>query len=150
MAIDYLSPFVVHIHCTYIVCARKMVPMERDYSTQPEGTIMSKEIQYTIRVEPALKDEFLQAANRHHTKGAQVLREFMRGYVASATPEAANQISEDEQRARQKAVGFATASVGLEGFKLSDSDQELAARYVSGELDIDAFIATAIEQSAGH
>jgi hypothetical protein len=124
--------------------------MEGNYSNQPEGTIMSKEIQYTIRVEPALKDDFLQAANRHHTKGAQVLREFMRGYVASANPAAAPQISTDEQQARQKAVGFATASVGLEGFKLSEDDQELAARYVSGELDIESFIATAIEQSKGH
>lgn len=111
---------------------------------------MSKEIQYTIRVEPALKDDFLQAANRHHTKGAQVLREFMRGYVANATPDATPQISEDEQRARQKAVGFATASVGLEGFELSDNDRELADRYVSGELDIEAFIANAIEQSTEH
>lgn len=111
---------------------------------------MSKEIQYTIRVEPALKDEFLQAANRHHTKGAQVLREFMRGYVANATSEGAPQISEDEQRARQKAVGFATASVGLEGFVLSENDRELAERYVSGELDIEAFIASAIEQSTEH
>lgn len=111
---------------------------------------MSKEMQYTIRVEPALKDQFLQAAERHHTKGAQVLREFMRGYVAKATPELAPLISEEEQQARKNAVGFASASVGLEGFELSDSDRELAERYISGELDVDAFIASAIAQSTEH
>ncbi len=42
---------------------------------------MSKEVQMTIRIEPALRAEFTQAAMRDHRPASQVLRELMRSYI---------------------------------------------------------------------
>ena len=42
---------------------------------------MSKEVQMTIRIEPALRAEFTQAALRDHRPASQVLRELMRSYI---------------------------------------------------------------------
>ena len=41
-----------------------------------------------------------------------------------------------ERGKRQKAVNFARASVGLEGFKPSEADEQRAARFVAGEFDL--------------
>lgn len=49
-------------------------------------------------------------------------------------------ISEDERRKRQEAVNYARASVGLEGFKPSEADEQRAARFVSGEIDLSEFV----------
>lgn len=40
-----------------------------------------KEIAFTIRVEPALKDAFLSAAQSQDRTASQLLRDFMRDYV---------------------------------------------------------------------
>lgn len=45
-------------------------------------------------------------------------------------------ISPDEGRRREKAMNFARASVGLEGFKPHKADEELTRRYVAGEITI--------------
>nr|ELQ8281701.1 antitoxin VbhA family protein [Pseudomonas aeruginosa]ELQ8282029.1 antitoxin VbhA family protein [Pseudomonas aeruginosa] len=50
-------------------------------------------------------------------------------------------ISEDERRKRQEAVNYARASVGLEGFKPSQADEEHAARFIAGEIDLAEFVA---------
>lgn len=42
---------------------------------------MSKEVQMTIRIEPALRAEFTEAAMRDHRPASQVLRELMRSYI---------------------------------------------------------------------
>lgn len=42
---------------------------------------MSKEVQMTIRIEPALRAEFTEAALRDHRPASQVLRELMRSYI---------------------------------------------------------------------
>lgn len=42
---------------------------------------MSKEVQMTFRVEPALRAEFSEAAAQADRPAAQILREFMRAYV---------------------------------------------------------------------
>jgi len=49
-------------------------------------------------------------------------------------------ITEDERRKRQRAVNYARASVGLEGFKPSQADEEHAARFVAGEIDLADFV----------
>ena len=49
-------------------------------------------------------------------------------------------ISEDERRKRQEAVNYARASVGLEGFRPSDADEQRAARFVAGEIDLAEFV----------
>lgn len=49
-------------------------------------------------------------------------------------------ISVAERERRQKAVDFAHASVGLEGFKLSDEAKKHAQRFVNGEIDLKEFI----------
>ena len=53
---------------------------------------------------------------------------------------AAVPITEAERRKRQEAVNFARASVGLEGFKLSEAEEQRAARFVAGEIDLAEFV----------
>lgn len=50
-------------------------------------------------------------------------------------------ISEAERRRRQAACDYAHASVGIEGFKLSQADEEHAARFIAGEIDLAEFVA---------
>jgi hypothetical protein len=42
-----------------------------------------------IRLEPELRDEFIQTCHDKHVPAAQVLREFMRHYVQSNKPSTA-------------------------------------------------------------
>lgn len=49
-------------------------------------------------------------------------------------------ITDEERRRRQEAVAYARASVALEGFKLSQADEERAARFVAGEIDLAEFV----------
>lgn len=51
------------------------------------------------------------------------------------------QITDDERRRRQAACDYARASVGLEGFKLSQAEEEHAARFIAGEIDLTEFVA---------
>ena len=53
---------------------------------------------------------------------------------------AAVPITEAERRKRQEAVNYARASVGLEGFKPSEADEQRAARFVAGEIDRAEFV----------
>lgn len=46
----------------------------------------------------------------------------------------------DDREKRLRAVNYARASVGLEGFKLSAEDEENARAYVEGEITLDEFI----------
>lgn len=41
-----------------------------------------------------------------------------------------------ESAKRLEAVNYARASVGLEGFKLSEAEEQRAARFVAGEIDL--------------
>lgn len=50
-------------------------------------------------------------------------------------------ITDEERRKRQEAVSYARASVGLEGFKPSQADEEHAARFIAGEIDLAEFVA---------
>lgn len=42
-----------------------------------------KDVGIRIRVEPELRDQFAEACKQEHVPAAQVLREFMRHYVAT-------------------------------------------------------------------
>lgn len=112
---------------------------------------MSKEVQMTFRVEPELRAEFADAALLEDRPAAQVLREFMRAYVNQSRERdqrpANDLISGEESRRREKAVSFARASVGLEGFKAHKMDDELSRRYVAGDITISDAI-KAVNESA--
>jgi Antitoxin VbhA len=45
-----------------------------------------------------------------------------------------------ERRRRQAAIETARASVGLEGFKITDAEEAHARRFVDGEIDLAAFV----------
>lgn len=44
---------------------------------------MEKDVGFRIRLDRALRDEFLEVCRDHDRPAAQVLREFMRQYIAS-------------------------------------------------------------------
>ena len=49
-------------------------------------------------------------------------------------------ITEAERRQRQEAADFARASVGLEGFKISEEVEQNTARFIAGEIDLAEFV----------
>ena len=49
-------------------------------------------------------------------------------------------ITEAERRKRQEAADFARASVGLEGFKISEEVEQQTARFIAGEIDLAEFV----------
>ena len=105
---------------------------------------MTKEVQMTFRVEPELRADFTDAAELDHRPAAQVLREFMRAYVHQMrervdTP-ANDSVSVAERRRREKAVDFARASVGLEGFRPSKEEEAHARRFINGEIQLPEFV----------
>jgi hypothetical protein len=102
-----------------------------------------KDVQMAIRVEPALRASFTQAAELNHRPAAQVLREFMRYYVEQTQKREvmpAVALSTAERQQREKAVAFARASVGLEGFKPSASDEDRARRFIDGSIGLADFL----------
>ena len=50
----------------------------------------------------------------------------------------------DDRAERLRAVNYARASVGLEGFKLSKVEEENARAYVEGEITLDEFLRRSI------
>lgn len=49
-------------------------------------------------------------------------------------------ITEAERRKRQEAADFARASLGLEGFKISEEVEQKTARFIAGEIDLAEFV----------
>src|SRR5690606_14877975 len=49
-------------------------------------------------------------------------------------------ISDAERSRRQSAVNYARASVGLEGFSLSEADEAHAQRFVDGQISLQEFV----------
>lgn len=49
-------------------------------------------------------------------------------------------ISDTERRRRQSAVNYSRASVGLEGFSLSEADEAHAQRFVDGQISLQEFV----------
>ncbi|WP_372371915.1 antitoxin VbhA family protein [Xanthomonas axonopodis] len=111
---------------------------------------MSKDTSMTIRLDTGLRNRFNKAAQVIGRPGALILREYME-YVANAA-EANKQkpaITADELRQREKAVSYATASVGLEGFSLSGPAQEHAQRFMAGEITREEFLAPSFDTIHG-
>ncbi len=100
---------------------------------------MSKGTTMTIRIEPDLRTSFARAAEAAHRPAAQVLRDLMRGYVEHAQSKAFAIDAQERQR-REEAVRFAHASVGLEGYVVSEADKAQAARFINGEIDLAEFV----------
>ncbi|WP_265919536.1 antitoxin VbhA family protein [Cupriavidus nantongensis] len=49
-------------------------------------------------------------------------------------------ISDAERSRREAAVNYARASVGLEGFSLSEADEAHARRFIKGEISLQEFV----------
>ncbi|WP_421569023.1 antitoxin VbhA family protein [Stenotrophomonas sp. PD6] len=97
---------------------------------------MSKDVFMQLRIEPELRANFQEAVALEHRPAAQVIREFMREYVAARLrPEPAN------QEKRMEAVRFAAASVALEGLSVSSEAEAQARRFVNGEISLDELVA---------
>lgn len=57
-------------------------------------------------------------------------------------------IDEAERKRREEAVKYAQASVGLEGFTLSQADEEHARRFIDGEIELSEFVK--LRSESGH
>ena len=49
-------------------------------------------------------------------------------------------ITDKERNLRSEAVSYARASVALEGFQLTSADEQHAARFINGEIDLPEFV----------
>lgn len=49
-------------------------------------------------------------------------------------------ISPEERQRREEAVNYGMASVGLEGFTISDEQRAHAQRFIDGEIDLAEFV----------
>lgn len=59
-----------------------------------------------------------------------------------------HQISESEQSKRKETVDFANASVNLSGFEVTEGMKRLSERYISGEIDLEEFLAISQQENA--
>jgi len=95
---------------------------------------MRKDVTMTIRLEPELHSQFMQAAEHEHRPAAQLLRDLMRGYVEQFRARKPR-ISAAERKRREEALHYARASVGLEEFDVPDAYRTEAERFIRGEMD---------------
>ena len=95
-----------------------------------------KDVQMTFRVEPELRSSFTEAAEIEHRPAAQVLRELMREYIARVRQArtSVSTVSATERSRRENAFNSARASVGLEGFKVTDEYEVQAKRFTKGDI----------------
>lgn len=56
------------------------------------------------------------------------------------------QLSEAERSKRREAVAFASASANLSAFEITDGMKRLGERYISGEIDLEEFVATSRQE----
>ena len=105
---------------------------------------MSKEVMFTIRLEPELRAEFHDAVERDHRPAAQVIREPMRGYIKQVAGKnqtlANDSISAAERFDREEAVREARASVKLEGFQSAPEFVAQTQQFIDGDVDLDALL----------
>lgn len=57
------------------------------------------------------------------------------------------QVSESEQSKRKETVDFANASVNLSGFEVTEGMKRLGERYISGEIELDEFVAISQQEN---
>ena len=102
---------------------------------------MLKDEQMIIRVPGELKAEFQQAAEIADRPAAQILREFMRDFVAKNKVSAVLDMTPPTVEERKAAVNFGRASVALEGLTVSSEAQAQQERWVRGEITMEECIA---------
>jgi predicted transcriptional regulator len=102
---------------------------------------MLKDEQMIIRLPGELKAEFQQAAETADRPAAQILREFMRDFVAKNRISAVLNTTPSTVEERKAAVNFGRASVALEGLTVSSEAQAQQERWVRGEITMDECIA---------
>lgn len=56
-------------------------------------------------------------------------------------------ISDTERSRREATVNYARASVGLEGFSLSEAEEAHAQRFINGEIRLQEFVQPRVEAS---
>jgi hypothetical protein len=103
---------------------------------------MIKDEQMIFRVPRDLKAEFQQAANSIELPAAQVLREFMRTFVARVNQAEPTRSIDTTPAQRQSAVDFGRASVALEGLAISPQAEVLQQQFVHGEISIEECVAS--------
>ena len=59
-----------------------------------------------------------------------------------------SQLSEAERNKRKEAIAFANASANLSAFDITDGMKRLGERYISGEIDLEEFVATSRQEHA--
>lgn len=59
-----------------------------------------------------------------------------------------SQLSEAERSKRREAVAFANASANLSAFEITDGMKRLGERYISGEIDLEEFVATSRNENS--
>lgn len=102
---------------------------------------MLKDEQMIIRVPSELKSEFQLAAQVADRPAAQILREFMRDFVAKNRTPNVPATTGSTAEERKAAMNFGRASVALEGFSVSSEDQAQQERWVRGEITMEECIA---------
>lgn len=102
---------------------------------------MIKDEQMIFRVPRDLKAEFQQAANSIERPAAQVLREFMRTFVARINQAEPTRPIDTTPAQRQAAVDFGRASVALEGLAISPQAEALQQQFVRGDISIEECVA---------
>jgi hypothetical protein len=100
-----------------------------------------KEEQIIITVPSELKAEFQQAVEVLGRSAAQILREFMRDFVAKNNISVASTTAQSTVEERQAAINFGRASVALEGFTVSSAAKAQQQRWVRGEISMEECIA---------
>ena len=76
---------------------------------------MSKEVQMSIKMEPALRDQFMAIAADRHRPAAQIIRELMRFYIANS--ETPNILTADTIRKSRQGKDVFKASSAADLFK---------------------------------
>jgi hypothetical protein len=59
-----------------------------------------------------------------------------------------SQLSEAERSKRREAIAFANASANLSAFEITDDMKRLGERYISGEIDLEEFVAVSRKTSS--
>jgi hypothetical protein len=77
-------------------------------------------------------------AELEHRLAAQVIRDFMREYVAWSRTRV-QPISEAERKRREKTVNYACTPVGKR-FKMNQADEDHARCFINGEIDMAEFV----------
>ena len=76
---------------------------------------MSKEVQMSIKMESALRDQFMAAAADRHRPAAQIIRDLMRLYIADS--ESPNELTAETLRKSRRGEDVFTAQTATKLFE---------------------------------